>query len=83
MSDQAEGVVLLVATVFLWLTGSFLQLHIIKKLEKPTDRMRRAPAPQGQTARRGRLRVAAVSRAPEDRLSAVRRNDDSRAEACR
>jgi hypothetical protein len=70
MSDQWEGVVLFVAAVFLWLVGSFLQLHIIKKLEKLTDRLGRVSAPQGRPACRGRLRIPAASQAPEDRLSA-------------
>jgi hypothetical protein len=70
MSDQAMGVVLLLAAVLLWMLGSFLQLHIIRRLEKLIDRMRRMPVSLVRPARRGRRRRdAAASPAPEDRLS--------------
>jgi hypothetical protein len=68
MSDQSIGVVLLLATVLLWMFGNFLQLYMIKRLEKLTDRMRRVPAPQARRGRRRRRRVTAGSPAPEARL---------------
>jgi hypothetical protein len=70
MGDLTLGVVLLLVTGFLWMTGAILHWHNIKRQERLLDRMQLLSAPHGRGVRGVRPRQSkAVGPAPDDRLT--------------
>ncbi len=69
MGDVTMGVILLLVTGFLWVTGAILHWHTIKRQERLLARMRRLSGPPARTTRRSRARRAA-GEAVDGRLTA-------------
>jgi hypothetical protein len=68
--DMTMGVVLLLVTGFLWVTGAILHWHNIKRQERLLDRMQFLSAPQERAAYRGRARrEAPPNPGPDERLT--------------
>jgi hypothetical protein len=69
--DMTMGIVLLLVTGFLWVSGAILHWHNIRRQEKLLTRMQRMSVPQGGATFRGRARREAPrAEAPDERLTA-------------